>query len=504
MTMQMSGAPDPLALKDAAKHPRGLYTLFFTEMWERASYYGMRAILVLFLVASVAKGGLGLDDKSAAAIYGVYTACVYLFALPGGWIADRLLGLRRAVWYGGLIITAGHFSMALPWTETFFLGLVLIVLGTGLLKPSISGIVGELYKGDTGARRDAGFSIYYMGINLGAIMGPLICGYLGENVNWHYGFAASGIGMALGLLQYRLSQKHLDDAGEYTPPAIDDTVRQQFNRRAWSFVWIGTGLFMAFVIAAMMGLVTINAGAIAAQGTAVIVVLFVLDFIYIYRGGITDVEKKRLWAAAVLYLFSALFWAGFEQSGSSFNLFAERYTDRFFGTWEMPASWLQSFNPLFIILLAPFFANLWVRLGVRNLDPSSPVKFTIALLGLGIGFAVMALAANYVVSGQQVLPSWLIMTYLIFTMAELCISPIGLSLTTKLAPKGYAAQMLGLFFMSSSIGNLFAGIIAGRLGHDSVADMPGLFGQMFIFCAGAAVLLYLIRKPLSRLMGGIR
>ncbi len=514
MTMQSSGAPDPIATKDALehpqKHPRGLMTLFFTEMWERASYYGMRAILVLFLTAAVAEGGLGIDDKTAGAIYGLYTAAVYLFALPGAWIADRLLGLQRSVYYGGIIIAAGHFSMALPWTESFFFGLVLIVLGTGLLKPTVSSIVGELYKDDHGARRDAGFSIYYMGINMGAVIGPLVCGWLGEQVNWHYGFAASGIGMVLGVVQYRLSLAKLEGAGEYIPPAEDDHATRTFNRKAWWGVGILTGGLLAYCGAVMGGALSVDPVALAANGSVIIATLAIVYFAYIYlRGNITDVEKKRLWAAAILYLFNALFWAGFEQTGSSFNLFAERYTDRTLFDFEVPASWLQAVNPIYIILLAPLFAGLWVRLGAKNLDPSSPAKFGLGLLGLGLGFGVMAIAAGLVAEGQQVLPTWLLMTYLLHTMGELCLSPIGLSLTTKLAPKRFTAQMMGLFFMSSSIGNLFAGLLAGELsgGHGSetnVADMPNMFWMIMGFCLVCSLFLFAIRKPISRLMGGVK
>lgn len=478
-------------------HPRGLKTLFFTEMWERFSYYGMRALLVLFLTASVATGGMGMDDKTAAAIYGLYTASVYLFTLPGGWIADRLLGLQRAVWYGGIIIAAGHFTMALPWTETFYLGLVLIVLGTGLLKPSISSIVGDLYP-EGGARRDAGFSIYYMGINLGAISGPLICGFLGEKVNWHYGFAASGIGMVLGLIQFYCTKDRLQGAGAcpQVPPRL--------ARQGWAGVAVGLSLFFGIVLATLLGVVTVDPLMLAANGSVAIVTLGMAYFFSIYwGGGITLLEKKRMWAALVLFIFAALFWAGFEQAGSSFNLFAERYTNRVVMGYDMPASWLQSVNALFVILLAPVFAGLWVRLAIRQMEPSSPVKFALGLAFLGLGFGTMAWAASYVVSGQQVLPSWLVITYLLHTMGELCLSPIGLSLVTKLAPQRFTAQMMGLFFMSSAVGNLFAGMIAGKLGADALNDLPHLFGEMMVYCLGAAALLMLIRKQLSKLMSGI-
>lgn len=483
----------------ADRHPPGLYTLFFTEMWERASYYGMRAMLVLFLVTSIAEGGMGLDDKTAAAIYGIYTAAVYVASLPGGWIADRLLGMKNAVFYGGCIIAAGHFMLALPWSENFYIGLMLIVLGTGLLKPCISSLVGELYAYDTVARRDAAFSIYYTGINLGAIIGPLACGYLGENIDWHYGFAAAGAGMAIGLLHFRLSGRHLAAIGNHAAPAS-----RTAYRRNWLFTGIAVAAACAFTLAAIVGLIAINPVAIAANGSFFIAALSILYFGYIYLAGdISPVEKHRMQAAAVLFAAAALFWAGFEQAGSSFNLFAARYTDRELFGWEMPASWLQSVNPILIILLAPFFAAIWMRLGVRNLDPSSPLKFAFALLLLGAGFGVMALAASFVVRGDSVLPGWLILTYLLHTMGELCLSPIGLSLVTRLAPRGFTAQMMGLWFMSSAIGNLMAGLIAGKMGQDDIHQMPALFLQMLVACGVAALLVFALRKPLQRRMEGV-
>lgn len=484
----------------ASRHPPGLYALFFTEMWERASYYGMRALLVLFLAASVAEGGMGLNDKTATAIYGIYTAAVYVASLPGGWIADRLLGMKNAVFYGGCIIAAGHFTLALPWNESFYAGLVLIVLGTGLLKPCISSLVGELYAGDAAARRDAAFSIYYIGINLGAVIGPLACGYLGESINWHYGFAAAGIGMVLGLVHFRLSgRKHLAGVGNFIAPASGTIFR-----RHWLCVGMAVALACLFAAAAITGNITLDPVTVAANGSYCIAALTALYFAYIYfAGGISPAEKRRMQAAIALFAASALFWAGFEQAGSSFNLFAARHTDRLLLGWEMPASWLLSVNPVFIILLAPFFAALWVRLGMRNLDPSSPAKFALALLLLGAGFGIMALAAGFVAQGEKVLPLWLILTYLLHSMGELCLSPVGLSLATRLAPKGFAAQMMGLWFMSLAVGNLIAGLIAGRIGQEDISQMPALFMQLLLACCAMGLVLFALRKPLAKRMDGV-
>ena len=369
-------------------HPRGLSTLFFTEMWERFSYYGMRAILVLFMTNAVATGGMGLDDVTATAIYGLYTAAVYVVALPGGWIADRLLGLRRSVFWGGVVIAAGHFTLAIPNVIAFYSGLALIVIGTGLLKPNISAIVGDLYP-EGGARRDAGFSIYYMGINIGGFLGPLVCGYLGEAVDWHLGFGAAGVGMVLGLIQYSLGGRHLGNAGELRPEAQSPAARAAAARALLRTLEAVVGL--ALIVAALQAMGAIRLTLVASStGPAcsssrlpAAYLLYVVLF-----GGLTTVEKKRVGVIAVCFLAAACFWSGFEQAGSSMNLFADRLTDRIIGGWEMPASWLQSVNGVFIILLAPLFSALWLWLGSRN--PSIPAKMAFGLMFLGVGFAVLA------------------------------------------------------------------------------------------------------------------
>jgi proton-dependent oligopeptide transporter, POT family len=485
-----------------AGHPRGLATLFFTEMWERFSYYGMRAILVLAMVAAVEGGGLGLDDASATAIYGIYTAAVYLLSLPGGWIADRLIGQQKAVWYGGILIASGHFSMALPSLPTFFIGMLLIVLGTGLLKPNISVIVGQLYKEDTGARRDAGFSLFYMGINIGAFFGQLICGYLGEKVGWHYGFGAAGVFMVLGLIQYRMTGHYLGDAGRLPSGSGDPVADARQRRRGWAIVWGAMTLVVAAVAAALSGLLTINPLAFA-RGTGVFIVLLAVAFFgyVLVFGGLTTAEKKRVGVIAIFFVSAAVFWSGFEQAGSSFNLFAERYTDRVLFGWEMPASWLQAVNPMFIILLSPLFATLWIRLGQRNMDPSIPLKFSIGLIQMGLGFLVLYFAALFVVQGEKVLPTWLILTYLLHTTGELCLSPVGLAAVTKLAPPRYIGQMMGTWFMGAALGNLIGGLIAGYFGEDAVSEMPVRFMTVFLTTAGFGILLALFVGPIRRLIG---
>ena len=479
-------------------HPRGLHTLFFLELWERFSYYGMRAILVLFMVAAVDSGGMGLPDATATAIYGLYTAGVYLLALPGGWLADRLIGQQKAVWYGGLIIALGHFVLAVPDERLFFIGLVLLVIGTGLLKPNVSTLVGDLYP-QGGAQRDAGFSIFYMGINIGAFIGPLICGWLGESVNWHYGFAAAGVGMVVGLAHYRLTQDRLGEAGRQPPAPVADAPS---TWRALRWLMLAFGLLG---LLAVLGWLPLNPILLASGGSALIVGVAAVYLLWLVSQPELDRSQRQgIAVLAVLFVFSALFWAGFEQAGSSLNLFAERFTQRQLGDWLMPASWLQAVNPIFIILLAPVFAALWVNLGRRQLDPSLPVKFALGLLLLGLGFAVMAVASVYAVQGQSVLPTWLVLTYLFHTMGELCLSPVGLSAVSRLSPRRFLGQMMGLWFISIALGNLIAGLLAGRFDDQSLADFPMLFATVFGVTVGGGVLLLIITPWLKRLANARR
>jgi POT family proton-dependent oligopeptide transporter len=493
-----------LAAEPPRRHPVGLYTLFFTEMWERLSYYGMRALLVLFMVDSV-RGGMGLSDKTAASIYGLYTSAVYLAALPGGWLADRFLGAQRAVWYGGVIIAAGHFVLAIPRTETFFVGLILVVIGTGMLKPNVSAMVGELYP-EGGARRDAGFSVFYMGINLGAFIGPFICGTLGEKLNWHYGFGAAGIGMVLGLIQYRLLRPNLGEAGLRPGHAAQASKTQKL-------VAIGAVVALVLLISlGIAGVIRFDPIAMAQGTTALLVGIAIVFFGGVFLFGRLDkVEKQRMVVIVILCAAGALFWAGFEQAGSSFNLFAERYTERFKAMmiagcprgFLIPTTWFQSVGPIFVITLAPVMGAVWVNLARRNLNPSTPMKFGLGLILLALGFLVMAAAAVFVARGQKVLPIWLIMTYLFHTFGELCVSPVGLSSMTKLAPKRFVGQMMGAWFLATSLGNLIAGRIAGEFDPNAVGDMPGRFLQMVILPVAIAVVIIALSRPIKKMMAGV-
>lgn len=479
-------------------HPPGLKTLFFTELWERLSYYGMRAILVLFMVDAVETGGFGMSTERAGAIYGLYTAMVYLLALPGGWVADRILGLRRAVFLGGCIIAAGHFSMAIPLVSTFYLGLLLIVLGTGLLKPNISAMVGELYP-EGGARRDAGFSIYYMGINIGALIGPLICGFLGETYNWHLGFSTAGVGMVFGVLQYKLGEQRLGDAGR-RPPVTDPLIRRAIRSRFLQTLGGLAAVVMLAFLVQYLGWMQLTIEIIARWTGAVIVVIAFFYFAGILSlGHWTHDEKMRIWVIVFLFLGYAIFSAGFEQAGSSMNLFAERMTDRVIGGREFPASWLQSVNPLFIILLAPVFGWLWVSLA--NRQPSIPVKFAFGLLLLAVGFLVMAWASVYASDTQPVSPAWLVAAYFLHTTGELCLSPVGLSSVTKLSPQPLVGQMMGVWFTAAALGNLMAGLLGGLF---EALPLPQLFGAVCVFTGFSGLLFLFLSPPIKRLIGNIQ
>ncbi|MDI6807645.1 MAG: peptide MFS transporter [Candidatus Eisenbacteria bacterium] len=476
-------------------HPRGLRTLFFTELWERFSYYGMRGILVLFLVDAM-RGGFAMSTATAAALYGLYTSMVYLVALPGGWIADNLTGQRNAIFTGGVIIACGHFSMAIPTTYTFYQGLIFIIIGTGLLKPNVSAIVGGLYP-EGGARRDAGFSIFYMGINIGALFGPLICGYLGENINWHYGFGAAGVGMVLGLIQYRLGYKYFHTVGVMR--------HEDKEKKARAVRKLAMGVGFLLVVIAILAILRLSLLKFTIQEFArglgyFVAVLAILYFsMIVFLGKLENAEKKRIGVIFFLFIGAALFWAGFEQAGSSMNLFAERLTDRVFFGWEMPASWLQSVNPIFIIVLAPIFGWLWVALASRKREPSIPVKFFLGLLLLGAGFLVMAWGSLYASSGGPgVSPMWLVVTYFVHTLGELCLSPVGLSSVTKLAPKRLVGQMMGTWFMGAALGNLIAGLVAGQF---ETLPLPKLFLMVAVIAAGTGFIFLIFSRPIKRMIG---
>jgi POT family proton-dependent oligopeptide transporter len=492
-------------------HPAGLSTLFFTEMWERFSFYGLRAILVLFMTASVAVGGLGFGVERTGAIYGTYAASVYLMALPGGWVADKVLGLRRSVFWGGVMIMLGQMSLAMPNSAVFlYPGLIFIALGTGMLKPNISALVGQLYtEGDV--RRDAGFSIYYMGINLGAFFSPLICGWLAQGegfqsllrgwginpaLSWHFGFGFGALGMALGLLQYVLTGHRLGDAGIAVYGATSPEVAQASRRKL--ALGVGAVLLVIVVVVglASAGVFTVTATGIGRAMDYLLFGVVVGFFAWLFLAGEwTPDERRRLVVITVLFLGATVFWSAFEQAASTLNLFAQRQTRNSVFGITYPASWLQSVNALLIILLAPVAGWVWVKLGPR--DPSSPAKFSLGLFFLGAGFAVMILAATAATGGNQVSPLWLVLTYLLHTVGELCLSPVGLSAMTKLAPARVTGLMMGVWFLASSVGNKIAGTVAGL--YESFS-LTSIFGTVTVIALVFALLMALLVRPIKRMM----
>src|SRR5579859_1740930 len=471
-------------------HPRGLATLFFTEMWERFSYYGMRALLILFMTASVERGGLGFPVTKAGAVYGLYTAMVYLLSLPGGWVADRIVGQRRAVLYGGILISAGQFCLVAPSVNAFYVGLVLLMLGTGLLKPNVSTIVGQIYApGDQ--RRDAGFSIFYMGINVGALIAPIACGWVGERIGWRLGFGLAGVGMIAGLIQYAMGGKYLGSAGLYPARSGSPDQARQQKRTAW----IGAAgvLAVCAILGALAatGTVEFTAQVISnALGVSLVVISGAVFTWMLFGRGWSAEERKRSAAILVLFVAASLFWSMYEQAGSSLSLFAERSTNRSVMGFDFPASWFQFVPAFFVVLLAPAFVWLWLKLGRR--EPSSPAKFSMGLFFAGLGFVVLMAAASRVSGGALVSIWWLIATYLSHTLGELCLYPVGLSAMTKLAPARVAGFMMGLWFVSISIGDYLAGKAASV--YESV-PLPTLFGTVAALGIGAAVVLVILIKP---------
>jgi POT family proton-dependent oligopeptide transporter len=429
----------PIDTGGISGHPRGLTTLFLTEMWERFGYYGMRALLILYMTAPLLRGGLGFDTARAGSIYGLYTGAVYFMPLFGGWLADRFFGARRAVLLGGIIISCGQFSIALQTLASFYVGLCLIAAGTGLLKPNISAMVGALYSGND-ERRDAGFSIFYMGINLGAFLSPFLCGYLGQQIAWQYGFAAAGVAMVIGLIQYQLGGRYLGDAG----------LKQNKNKSHEPLSDLQP---------------------------------------------LSPEEKRRLAVIVILAAFSILFFMGLEQAGSSLNLFADRLTQHQLFGFSFPSSWFQSVGPIFVILLSPVFAWLWMKMGKRQ--PSSPFKFTLGLAFVGLGFVLLAIASTKT-SGGLVSPLWLILVYFIHTLGELCLSPVGLSTVTKLAPGRMVGLMMGVWFFATALGNYAAGRVGG-LFQSSPGVLWRLFGMVALVTLGAAVLLALLTPFIKKL-----
>jgi POT family proton-dependent oligopeptide transporter len=479
-------------------HPQPLYTLFFAELWERFSYYGMRALLTLYMVAPLAAGGLALPTNQASLVYGTYTMSVYMLSIPGGTVADGILGSRLAVLIGGIVIACGHFSMAFPSEFTFYLGLVLIVLGTGLLKPNISAMVGQLYvPGDT--RRDAGFSIFYMGINVGAFLAPLITGFLAQHSkfkellaswgfnpvhSWHWGFAAAGVGMVLGLLVFVIFGQGLKQVGP--PPAR--------TPGAWK-----KPVIMLLGTVAVWGIVKLSD--VPAFNWIRYLFILVPIGLMVWFGYSKDADTRRLGAIFFFFIGAFIFWALFEQAGTSLTLFAEKNTATHVAGMEVPSSWYQSANPIFVIALAPLFALLWTKLGDKQ--PSSPMKFTIGLFFLVLAFGLMVPAAKLAAAGR-VSPLWLLGLYFLQTIGEMCLSPVGLSTFTKLAPRHLVGAMLGIWFLGAAFGNKFAGVLAASFGEGEAGHLDQFFGQQALAVLVVTAIFLALVPWVRRRMGGVR
>jgi POT family proton-dependent oligopeptide transporter len=481
-------------------HPRGLATLFFTEMWERFSFYGMRALLILFMTAKVDDGGLGFDVRLAGVVYGIYTALVYMTNLPGGWIADRFIGPRKAVFWGGVIIMFGHILLIFNGLFFFYLGLLLVIIGTGLLKPNVSTMVGDLYtKGDQ--RRDGGFSIFYMGINIGAFIAPLICGYLGQQVNWHFGFGAAAVGMFFGLVQYKMSEKYLGDVGLPSNNALNPAKLANAKQQLLKGGLIFAGLISLLGALVYTGVLSVNANSLSILFGCIYVVL-----VFGYFGSLlmqkdwNKEEKGRIVVIIVLFIAAALFWASYEQVGSTLNLFAKKFSRNSVLGIEFPSSWWQSVHAMLIIIFAPIFAWIWITLAKRNQEPSIPLKFSWGLMLAGLSFLLLVPAALFLQSneGAQVGPQWLFSVFFLQTMGELCLSPVGLSSMTKLAPPRIVGQMMGVWFLAASVGNFLSGQVSS---YFETFPLYKIFFTVFAFATSVGLLLFFLREKMVRLIG---
>jgi len=467
-------------------HPIGLRTLFLTEMWERMSYYGMRALLVLYMTGAVTgfNPGLGWSQIESQAIYGIYSGMVYFMVVPGGWIADNILGHQKAVLIGALIIALGHFTLAIPIEQTFFLGLIFVVLGTGLLKGNISTIVGQLYEGQDD-KRDSGYTIFYMSINIGSTLGFLICSYLGEKIGWHWGFGAAGIGMTFGVIQYIKHRHLLGDAGMHPNEMSDDKRKKLTNYLKASLV----GMFVV-IGAGLLGLFTIDPRFFAEQFAYFLTIIAGLYFIYLFLfAGLNTSERKNLILLFLLFIGAAAFWSGFDQSAGSLNIFARDYTDLSIAGYKIPVGWLQFANPVIVVLFAPIFAGIWAQLARKNLDPSLPIKFAIGLLFMALSFIVMIVAVNIAIEASPVGMQWLLLTYLFQTWGELALSPIGLSAFSRYGPKRYMGQMFGLWFLASAIGGVLAGLLGGEALDGGLETISPVFEFMIQYYLVIAVAL---------------
>ena len=478
-------------------HPKGLFTLFFTEFWERFSYYGMRAILVLYLYAEVTKGGLGFDQATAMSIVAIYGSLVYLSGIIGGWIADRLLGTSQTVFYGGILIMIGHIILSLPFgVEAFFISMIFIILGTGLLKPNISSVVGDLYTKDD-QRRDSGFSIFYMGINLGAFTAPFVVeGLRDEFGSFHAGFSAAAVGMFVGLVVYVITRKkYLGKLGSEVPNPLTGDEKKKYSISITIAVMIAGVVLYAL---AAIDWLTIDRFILLVTITAVI--MPVIYFVTMYRSPkTTEDEQSRLLAYIPLFLASVLFWAIYEQGANLLNIYALERTNLTLLGQEILPGVLQAVPAMFVIIFAPVAAWLWLKLGDRQ--PSTPQKFGVGLLFAGLSFVVMLIPGFLSGTDSLVSPYWLILSYLVVTLGELCLSPVGLSATTKLAPAAFSAQTMSLWFLSNAVAQALNSQIVKLYSVETEMLYFGTIGGLAILCA---VLMFVISPMIQRKMRGVR
>ncbi|MFJ8162926.1 peptide MFS transporter [Streptomyces sp. NPDC096136] len=493
----------PAAEKTFFGHPRGLATLFMTEMWERFSYYGMRALLVYYLVSGGADaatgsqgGGLAMTAATTTAIYSVYVSMVYLMAMPGGWFGDRVWGARKTVAIAGFVIMAGHLSLALPGQAMFFVGLVLVAAGSGLLKANISTMVGHLYDGPDDPRRDGGFTLFYIGINLGAFVAPFIVGTVGKEHNWHLGFALAAVGMALGLTQFLIGTKHLSPKSSQVPNPLTPEERKAVLTKVVLAV-LGIAVFYGAVVA--LGAYTLNWALVPLTLAGLLIPIAVLARIKRDKD-LSGAEQSKMTAYIWFFIAAAVFWMIYDQGGSTLSLFADDKTaDTVFG-FGFSATWYQSLNPLFVMALAPVFAWLWLWLSRKNQEPNTIVKFAMGLVLIGASFFVFIVPMGMATGDTKVSPMWLVSIYMIQTIGELCVSPVGLSVTTKMAPQKYASQMMGVWFLAVTAGDCTTSLLS--IGG---VDLNGtwVIGFQAAAAALAGFAVYTYRKKVQALMGDV-
>ncbi|GAA3497365.1 oligopeptide:H+ symporter [Streptomyces albogriseolus] len=475
-------------------HPRGLATLFMTEMWERFSYYGMRALLPLYLVAP---GGLGLSAGTATAIYSVYLSLVYLLAMPGGWFGDRVWGPRKTVAVAGGIIMLGHLTLALPYSGTFYGGLGLVAIGSGLLKANISTMVGQLYKGPDDPRRDGGFTVFYMGINLGAFAAPLIIGTVGESVNWHLGFALAALGMGLGVTQFLLGSRHLDAQSSVVPKPLSAEEKVSTLRKA--ALWAGIAV-VAYAIVGFSGHYTLNWILVPLTLLGVIIPVMVLARIKRDKD-LDRAEQSKMSAYIWFFVAAAIFWMIYDQGGSTLSIFADSSAENSVLGWDFPVSWYQSVNPVLIMALAPVFAWIWLALNRRGKEPSTIVKFASGLMLVGVSFFLFLAPLSIAEGGHKAAALWLVAIYFTQTVGELLLSPVGLSVTTKMAPAKYASQMMGVWFLAVTAGDATTGLLS-IAGVD--LNKTGIVALEATLAVLAGIAIWMYRSKVKSLMGDVR